>query len=399
MFPVVDVGPRLPQRHENFTILSKSYRLGLQIVVGTIVVSGIICAIGLLRAPHPVPRAAQDLGRSTWPVGDFAFTERSGRPITSADLKNRVWIAGFIFTRCPLSCPRISSVMKELQEKLRKTDVLLVSVTVDPEHDTPEILKVYADRFGAVADRWLFLTGSKNATYDLIQRAFKLPVAETSSSERGEGIEAFSHSDRLALVDRGRIIGFFDSGDPAARDELVARSARLAQPAWIRTLPTVNASLNALCAVLLLSGWFFIRQRHFEAAGPPRSDPGGFRILVPILQRPAVQAHLASMLLAVVTSGVFLTFYLIYHYHAGSMPFQRQGGLRWLYLTILLSHTALATFGVVPLVVVTLYRAARRDYVRHLHIAQITFPIWLYVSVTGVVIYMMLYHLPADSLG
>ncbi len=121
--------------------------------------------------------------------------------------------------------------------------------------------------------------------------------------------------------------------------------------------------------------------------------------MVPILQRPAVRAHLASMLLAVAASAVFLTFYLIYHYHAGSMPFQHGGGLRWAYLTILLSHTVLATFGVVPLVVMTLYRAARRDYVRHLHIAQITFPIWVYVSVTGVVIYLMLYHLPASYAG
>ena len=94
------------------------------------------------------------------------------------------------------------------------------------------------------------------------------------------------------------------------------------------------------------------------------------------------------------TSALFLVSYLVYHYHAGSVSFRSGGSLRLVYFTILLSHTVLATFGVVPLVVLTLTRALRRDFARHSRIAQVTFPIWLYVSVTGVVIYLMLYHLP-----
>ncbi len=103
------------------------------------------------------------------------------------------------------------------------------------------------------------------------------------------------------------------------------------------------------------------------------------------------------MVLAVATSTIFLVFYLVYHYFAGSMPFRGQGLARWIYFTILISHTLLATFGVVPLVVITLIRAWRRDFARHRLIAATTLPIWVYVSVTGVLIYLMLYHLPIVS--
>jgi protein SCO1/2/putative membrane protein len=201
------------------------------------------------------------------------------------------------------------------------------------------------------------------------------------------------HSDRLALVDRGRIVGFFDSNDPASVDWLVERARYRALPLWVRTLPTVNASLNALCALLLAAGWLMIRfrpnvldhttSRHF----PTQSDAG-------LLSHPAVKGHVILMSLAVLTSGLFLASYLIYHYRAGSFPFRNSGILRLAYFTILLSHTILATFGVVPLVTLTLIRALRRDFPRHLRIAQVTFPIWLYVSITGVVIYVMLYHVP-----
>jgi protein SCO1/2/putative membrane protein len=103
------------------------------------------------------------------------------------------------------------------------------------------------------------------------------------------------------------------------------------------------------------------------------------------------------MSLAVFTSAVFLACYLVYHYHAGSVPFQGHGPVRLVYFTILLSHTILATFGVVPLVCLTLFRAIRGDYAHHVSIAAVTFPIWLYVSVTGVIIYLMLYQMPVSA--
>ena len=100
-----------------------------------------------------------------------------------------------------------------------------------------------------------------------------------------------------------------------------------------------------------------------------------------------------------ITSAIFLVFYLVYHYLAGSTPFRGQGPTRWLYLTVLISHTFLATLGVVPLVFLTLLRALQRDFSRHRLIAATTFPIWVYVSVTGVLIYLMLYHLPVADFG
>lgn len=132
-------------------------------------------------------------------------------------------------------------------------------------------------------------------------------------------------------------------------------------------LPTLNAILNATSAVLLVSGYRYIRRRQ-------------------------VTAHQRCMIAACVTSTLFLLSYLIYHYNVGSMPFRGQGWVRPVYFTILISHTILAAV-IVPLVLVTLFRAWKADFAKHVRIARWTLPIWLYVSVTGVVIYWMLYQL------
>ena len=197
----------------------------MQIVGGTVFVSAIVCSTWVILNPPKAPASAQDLGTAALPVGAFQFQERSGRTVRDTDLNDRVWIAAFIFTRCPLSCPRISSVMKDLQERLGRTNVLLVSISVDPDHDTPSILTEYANRYGASGDRWWFLTGPKAATYDLVLNRFKLAVGETPLSDRTPETESITHSDRLALVDRGRIAGIFESSDPRALDDLVGSGA------------------------------------------------------------------------------------------------------------------------------------------------------------------------------
>ena len=132
-------------------------------------------------------------------------------------------------------------------------------------------------------------------------------------------------------------------------------------------LPAVNAALNATSAMLLISGYRFIRRRQ-------------------------VTAHRRCMIAACTTSALFLLSYLVYHYNIGSMPFSGQGWVRPLYFTILISHTILAIV-ILPMVVVTLFRAWKADFVKHAHLARWTLPVWLYVSVTGVVIYCMLYQL------
>jgi putative membrane protein len=135
----------------------------------------------------------------------------------------------------------------------------------------------------------------------------------------------------------------------------------------VTDLPALNAALNATSAILLTSGYRFIRRRQ-------------------------ITAHKRCMLAACATSALFLLSYLTYHYYVGSMPFRGQGWVRPLYFTILISHTTLAA-AIVPLALTTLFRAWKADFRRHARLARWTLPIWLYVSVTGVIIYVMLYQL------
>lgn len=135
----------------------------------------------------------------------------------------------------------------------------------------------------------------------------------------------------------------------------------------VSDLPTLNAGLNSLAAVLLCLGYYFIRRRR-------------------------VTAHRACMSAAFVVSTLFLAFYVVYHYHAGSVAFQGQGFIRPVYFGLLISHVVLAAL-IPPLALVTLYRALKGQLERHRRIARLTLPIWIYVSVTGVTIYIMLYVL------
>jgi protein SCO1/2 len=156
-------------------------------------------------------------------VPPFQLTNQDGRPFGSAELNGKIWIADFIYTTCPGPCPMISSRMSELQKPLEKTDVHLVSVTVDPEKDTPEVLRGYASRLNAQRGRWEFLTGSKSSIYDLSRNAFKLGIAEAE----GEAKEPV-HSTRMVLVDRrGAIRGYYDALAPDAVTKLVADTKHL----------------------------------------------------------------------------------------------------------------------------------------------------------------------------
>ena len=119
-------------------------------------------------------------------VPDFSLIQRDGRRVTLADLRGKVWIANFIYTHCTDTCPLQSARMARLQEELRgEPDVRFVSITVDPELDTPEVLSEYANRFGADRDRWLFLTGEKRALYALAMEGFRLSVADPEELDQG----------------------------------------------------------------------------------------------------------------------------------------------------------------------------------------------------------------------
>lgn len=135
----------------------------------------------------------------------------------------------------------------------------------------------------------------------------------------------------------------------------------------VTDLPTLNAALNGTATILLVAGWLFIR----------RGD---------------IARHRACMIAALAASAAFLTSYVVYHYHAGSRPFTGTGSVRVVYFTILITHVVLAA-AIVPLVLVTVGRALTRRFARHRAVARWTLPLWLYVSVTGVVVYWMLYRM------
>ena len=156
-------------------------------------------------------------------VPPFQLVNQNGQAFGSAQLAGKMWIADFIFTTCPGPCPMISTRMGELQKPLAKTDVHLVSFSVDPEKDTPEVLRKYAETLHATPGRWDFLTGPKAAIYKLSHDGFKLAVSDGSEDA---GIPV--HSTRLVLVDRqGQIRGYYDAAEPDAVTKLVADTSHL----------------------------------------------------------------------------------------------------------------------------------------------------------------------------
>jgi putative membrane protein len=135
----------------------------------------------------------------------------------------------------------------------------------------------------------------------------------------------------------------------------------------VADLPTLNAILNFTAAVLLAAGFYFIKTRR-------------------------IQAHKRCMVAALFVSAAFLTSYVIYHYHAGSVPFGGQGWIRLVYFSILITHVLLAIV-ILPLVLRTAYLGLTARFDKHVRIARWTFPLWMYVSVTGVIVYLMLYRM------
>lgn len=154
------------------------------------------------------------LQRTYWPLADFSLTERNGKLVGLADLKGKVWVADFFYSTCPGPCPMLSSRLSDLQKTFGDDDrIRLVSISADPEKDTPEVLQKYAEKFHANA-RWLFLTGAKEAVKSLAFENFKLPFAEQPGAA-----EPIVHSTRLILIDQtGTVRGLYEGvgdTDPA----------------------------------------------------------------------------------------------------------------------------------------------------------------------------------------
>lgn len=146
----------------------------------------------------------------------FTLTDQDGQTLTNESLRGSVWIGAFIFTRCQGPCPRMTADMAALQSRL-PAGVRLISISVDPDFDTPAVLKEYAKKVGADESRWRFLTGPRDQIVRL-SRGLMLGLSDTG----GEIV----HSTRIVLVDReGKVRGYFDSADPAALGALVKAAA------------------------------------------------------------------------------------------------------------------------------------------------------------------------------
>ncbi|MCA9014891.1 MAG: DUF420 domain-containing protein [Planctomycetaceae bacterium] len=395
-----------------------------------------------------------------WPeegIEDFSLTERSGKTVTKKDLLGKPWVACFVFTRCAGPCPRVSGQFYQLQKDLKDLDFKLVTITVDPKNDTPEVLTQYAESVGADPEKWLFLTGDQKDIFHLIEKSFLMPVQENTGPARKPGFEVI-HTTNVMLVDKnGRVLGKYnavndeelaalrkavrklieedkpeekkteakeekadetpkpatppqagmvslspllfpmvskaltsilfaqaETDSPAVEEEVVVAEETVNEPsevktapAWVMQLPAVNAVLNSLATILLMLGYWFIRKGEKEK-------------------------HKKTMLTAFGTSILFLGFYLLYHFalqsYTGnaSRKFEGEGLVRPIYYFILITHVVLAA-AVPVLAWVTIRRGLKQQWEAHRRIAKITFPIWLYVSITGVVIYFMLYHLPGGT--
>ncbi|MDB5321585.1 MAG: putative rane protein [Phycisphaerales bacterium] len=315
-----------------------------------------------------------------YPAPHFTLTNQDDRPFSDADLVGKTWVVDFVFTRCGGPCPMMTQKMVKLSKQIKSPDARFVSISVDPTYDRPAVLKQYAKDQGATDPRFVFLTGEPKAIYDLAEKGFKLTARPSLD---GSSID---HDEHFLLIDgSGGVRGIYHSRDDVKLAQLVADATALTSDAnissgggmsdnrraWIARFPAINASLNAISGILLCLAMMFIQIRR-------------------------VRIHAALMIAAVISSTVFLACYLTYHtlkYQAGSATTVfPTSPVRPLYLVILLSHTILAVV-VVPLVVMTLVRAWRRQWDRHRRIAKPTFWIWLYVSATGVIVYWMLYHL------
>lgn len=349
---------------------------------------------------------------------DWKLTAEDGQPFGQSDLAGKIWIADFIFTRCSSACPAMCKGMEEIIGKLPNDPRLqFVSFSVDPDYDKPEVLREYR-KLWKEDSRWRFATGMW--VYKLAYEGFK--VEEARPNPEPTPGNQFFHTQRIYLVDgEGQVRGHFlyDYEEPStlpAMADAITRSARAlletpdkvvdhvhdrrlflvdAQGALrgvypstdavaaardarrlaltppklvsVRSLPRLNAVLNFTSFLFLSAGLAFILNRK-------------------------IGAHKAAMTAALVTSLVFLASYLTYHFQAGSVKYAGTGWMRSAYFAILLSHTILAAI-VAPMALVTVVRAWRGSFDRHVAIARWTLPVWMYVSLTGILVYLMLYQI------
>jgi cytochrome oxidase Cu insertion factor (SCO1/SenC/PrrC family) len=209
--------------------LSRTIYLGVGLVIVLICVAFIVGRLqpgGQINASDALPVIG--------PVADFTLTNQDGQVVTLAGLRGHVWVGDIIFTRCPGPCIRMTRQMKSLQDALPPgNDVKLVTLTTDPEYDTPAILKKYADHAGADASRWTFLTGTKKEIGGLAVNSLKLAAVEIKPEDRASPDDLFVHSTMFVLMDKqARLRGVYETGGEGVE--------------WTNVQPAIIANIQKL---------------------------------------------------------------------------------------------------------------------------------------------------------
>ena len=294
-------------------------------------------------------------------VADFTLTNQFGKETRSNDFKGKVWVADFIFTSCSGICPTMSRHMMGIHNTFaHRSDVRMVSISVNPENDTPDMLNNYAKKYKVQGNSWIFLTGKREIIQDLAVKSFQM----------GDIKDIVFHSAYFALVDRqGDIRGYYDGTDEARLKQLIIdMKGILKERTSFPVLPTINASLNGLAGLFLFLGFLAIKR--------------GKKLL-----------HRQLMMAAFASSALFLCAYVYYHATTHLLTrYQGQGIGRALYFIILGTHTPLAVL-IVPFIIMAIRHALRGEFDKHTRITRWLYPAWMYVSITGVLIYLMLYVL------
>ena len=201
------------------TTTSKANPLRRVIWAGLGLLGVLLLVMRVSPRPAPSTSALPHYGQVT----GFQLTNQLGQGVSAIDLTGRVWVADIIFTRCPGPCVKMTRQLAELQAALAPDrPVTLVSLTADPEFDSVEVLRQYADRFGAQPGRWHFLTGRKAEVYDLAIKQLLLAVDDTDPAQRTNDADLFIHSTKFVLVDaQGGVRGVFEGTEPESRPRLM----------------------------------------------------------------------------------------------------------------------------------------------------------------------------------
>ena len=291
----------------------------------------------------------------------FTLTDTTGSPFSSDALRGKVWVGYFFFSTCSGPCPIMNRQMAEIaREFADMSGVAFVGFSVDPTVDTPQRLAEYGKQFGADPGKWHMLTGP-------LDEITKIGVA----LKVGAADQPIFHSTRFILVDaQGRVRGYHTGTEADGVASLKRDLHALLGPARPvpSKLPTTNAILNAIAALFLIAGRMAIKSMKSR------------------------ELHQRMMTAAFLSSVLFLVFYLYYHAQTGARtPYHGEGAMRLAYYAILMTHIPLAGL-MVPFILAALYFAWRGQFERHVRVVRWLWPVWMYVSATGVLIYLMLYR-------